>query len=180
MPKIKDLTGQVFTRLTVLGLSPWSKPPVRYVCRCSCGAITTVVGRNLVRGFTKSCGCLLAEHHTGEWAIGNQHARRHGMARTPEYKAWDSMRDRCSETPSTPKNKAHYFDRGIRVCEAWQHDFMAFYKHIGPRPGPGFSVDRIDNDRGYEPGNVRWATHSQQMENRRPFSLPQHFKKRAQ
>ena len=77
------------------------------------------------------------------------------------------MKQRCREAPGNPVHKVYYWDRGIRVCEAWQQDFMAFYEHIGPRPGPGFSVDRIDNDRGYEPGNVRWATEPQQRENKR-------------
>lgn len=89
----------------------------------------------------------------------------HGMYATPEYKHWIWMKNRCNTDP-------RYVSRNITVCEEWAGDFMAFYNHIGPKPvdGKRYTVDRIDNDRGYEPDNVRWATYSQQNTNRGEIS----------
>jgi hypothetical protein len=88
----------------------------------------------------------------------------HGMTGTSEHRAWLDMRKRCSN----PRNKKfkHYGGRGIAVCERWT-DFANFYADMGPRPGPGHSLDRINNDGNYEPGNCRWATWSQQRRNQR-------------
>lgn len=89
----------------------------------------------------------------------------HGMKRSPEWKAWVNARRRCTD-PSHPDWK-NYGGRGITMCAEWLASFAAFYAHIGPRPA-GLTLDRRDNDRGYEPGNVRWATRSEQTANRRP------------
>jgi hypothetical protein len=88
----------------------------------------------------------------------------HGQSRTPEYRAWMSMHDRCKR--ETHPAYANYGGRGITVCEEWS-SFVPFFEEIGPRPGDTYSVDRIDNERGYEPGNVRWATKREQVLNRR-------------
>jgi hypothetical protein len=90
----------------------------------------------------------------------------HGRTDTAEWQAWSNMRQRCNN-PDNPKWPL-YGGRGIQVCAEWQDDFPAFLAHVGPRPGPSYSIDRIDNERGYEPGNVRWATRSQQVRNSRP------------
>lgn len=89
----------------------------------------------------------------------------HGMYKTPEYTAWESMIRRCHS--SGWKRYADYGGRGIRVCDRWRSSFVAFYESIGPRPSALHSLDRIDNDGHYEPSNVRWATRAQQMRNRR-------------
>ena len=89
----------------------------------------------------------------------------HGYAGTPEYHAWYSMIDRC-----TNPNHIHYRDyggRGITVYEGWTQDPTPFIEYIGPRPSPQHSLDRKDNDKGYEPGNVHWATKSEQIKNQR-------------
>ena len=86
------------------------------------------------------------------------------MAGTPEHLAWINMNGRCKPTHERAKD---YFARGITVCAEWRSDFLAFYHHIGPRPTPDHSLDRINNDGNYEPGNVRWATRSQQTSNAR-------------
>jgi len=102
---------------------------------------------------------------------GETHSR-HGFARRKEnggkadvYNIWHLMRARC-QSPRA----AHYQDyggRGITVCERWDADFAAFYADVGPRPSRNHSIDRINNDGNYEPGNVRWATASEQARNRR-------------
>ncbi len=93
----------------------------------------------------------------------------HGAARdgrrTPEYKAWGSMKDRC-ENPRCPAWK-WYGARGIRIDEGWRKSFGAFIADVGPRPSSKHSLDRINNDGHYEPGNVRWATWTEQLRNRR-------------
>jgi hypothetical protein len=89
----------------------------------------------------------------------------HGMTHTPEYQAWRSMKRRCY----SPRDKgyADYGGRGITVCPEWLHDFQAFYDHVGPRPTSQHSIDRIDNNEGYRPGNVKWSTQSGQNWNQR-------------
>lgn len=95
---------------------------------------------------------------------GTRYNRKHGLYRSPEYAAWRDMRSRC-QRESHPFFK-DYGGRGIKVCDRWQ-DFAAFYADVGPRPGRGYSLDRIENDKGYEPGNVRWATPTTQGQNTR-------------
>jgi hypothetical protein len=89
---------------------------------------------------------------------------KHGGRNTPEYRSWHSMRDRC--LCKTNRAYPDYGGRGITVCARW-NDFAKFIADMGQRPSLEHSIDRIDNDRGYEPGNCRWATRSQQQRNRR-------------
>jgi hypothetical protein len=92
----------------------------------------------------------------------------HGRSKTAEYLVWKSMRYRCSD----PSNKSwnRYGGKGIVVCEAWREDFPAFFAHVGPRPTPKHTIDRFPNRNGnYEPGNVRWATRSEQELNKDPY-----------
>jgi len=87
----------------------------------------------------------------------------------PEYKVWENMRRRTS-AKAKPKDRANYFERGIGVCERWQV-FELFLEDAGRRPSERHSLDRIDNNKGYEPGNVRWATVYEQVRNRRVTKL---------
>lgn len=93
---------------------------------------------------------------------------KHGGVATPEYRSWSMMKVRCMN----PKSRArqNYGGRGITVCERW-FDFANFYADMGPRPSPEHSLDRIDNSKGYELGNCRWATDSEQGRNKRNNSM---------
>lgn len=107
---------------------------------------------NLLSGGSRSCGCLRKELIEGRTVLVDGCPR----AQLPEYGVWSAMIQRC-RNPARGAY-ARYGGRGIRVCERWRNSFDAFYADVGPRPVPGLQLDRIDNSRGYEPGNVRWAT----------------------
>jgi hypothetical protein len=167
-----DVTGQRFFRLVAIERVAESPPSWR--CRCDCGGEKVVAGRNLRSGGVKSCGCWNRE--TGVIAgrvNGKVNTLRHGHTRngrpTPEYTCWQNMWARC-RNPKNPKY-ADYGGRGIKVCDRWR-DYAAFLADMGPQPPPlgwglSWSVDRIDNDGNYEPGNCRWATPRDQRHNRR-------------
>lgn len=147
-----------YGRLVVLmcrsGQSPHYKRQA-YV-RCDCGVKKWVNVANLKKGTTKSCGCRMRQ-------INRERMTSHGKARTPTYYVWKSMLARCNN-PKQP-SYADYGGRGIKVCTRW-HQFENFLEDMGEVP-EGFSLDRVDNDRGYSLGNCRWATRSEQSCNRR-------------
>lgn len=149
---IRDLTGQRFHRLVVLGFHERSAIARDSLWRvqCDCSAEKIVSRGKLVSGHTKSCGCL---------------RKPHGMFGTPEYKAWVSMIQRCIN----PKTRGweRYGGRGITVCREWAENFQVFFQYVGPRPTARHSLDRFPNpDGNYEPGNVRWATPQEQGRNK--------------
>lgn len=152
-----DLTGRRFGRLVALRYIRGVNG-AKWECECDCGNITIPTRNVLVRGTTTSCGCFAKENVTRQMT-------KHGMSYTKEYKAWCGMIERC-EGSEREVYVRRYQERGIAVCDEWRHDFQAFLDHIGPAPSRRHSVDRIKNDRGYEPGNVRWATAKEQANNR--------------
>jgi len=157
---LKDITGQRFGRLTVVSRLPNSKDRrTRWKCVCDCGNQTIARGEALKCAHTRSCGCLHRRSH-GE-------ASKRNRKPTVEYAAWSGMIRRC-----TNKNDQRwhcYGGRGIKVCDRWRNSYSNFLSDVGRRPSDRHSLDRINVDGDYEPGNVRWATSKEQHHNRRPF-----------
>jgi|SRR5579859_252663 len=137
--------------------------------QCDCGTEYEAMLHNLLKAQapTRSCGCWRREQAATGWAsAGTRATTIHGLTRHPLHMTWRKMLDRCEN----PQHLAYhrYGGRGIAVCERW-HDVRLFIEDIGRLLGPrpdGMSLDRIDNDGDYEPGNVRWATAKEQAANR--------------
>jgi len=157
MPKLIDLTGQRFARLTVLRRGVTRGPRVHWHCRCDCGVEKDVSGVDMRQGKVKSCGCWRVED------IGNRR-RTHGMSSTRTFKCWQGMMRRCYEPAR--RDFQHYGGRGIRVCDRWREAFENFLADMGEMP-VGMSLDRQDHDGDYSPGNCRWINQIAQIENRR-------------
>lgn len=153
MKVVQDLTGQRFGRLLVIARAPHLHQRKAWLCCCDCGVERAFGENNLVRGLSASCGCLRIEATT-----------KHGQCRSPEYLTWCSMHNRCSRPGNA--RYAEYGGRGIAVCERWR-DFADFLSDMGSKPGPGHSIERIDNNVGYTPENCRWATATDQQRHKR-------------
>lgn len=159
--RLVDIAGLKFGRLLVIkrdgfhNFPSGQKRPL-WLCRCDCGKEVKVLARNLITGNTTSCGCLALETRT-----------THNKWGTRVYRSWDHMIQRCTNPNST--GYEYWGGRGITVYEEWK-SFDKFYEYVSKLPHcgeEGRSIDRINNDGNYEPGNVRWATKSEQNANKR-------------
>lgn len=153
--------GAVFGRLIVESEATSLGRYRAFNVRCVCGIRAVVRLENLRSGRTRSCGCL---HREELAARATTHGHTKGGKATPEFIAWCDMRRRCEDP--TREGYENYGGRGIVVCERWR-DFEAFIADVGLRPDPTLSLDRIDNDGNYQPGNVRWTDRSTQNSNQR-------------
>lgn len=148
-----DLYGKKFGKLTVLDFIGNS----RWRCACDCGGESIVMTANLNRGNTTSCGCIRN-------VSSSKRATKHGLFGTKVHRCWMNIKRRCLE-PTYPSYK-DYGAKGIKIYEPWAKDVTKFVEYIGHAPSEEHSIDRIDNSKGYEPGNIRWATKWEQANNK--------------
>lgn len=137
----------------------------QWLVRCECGTEKETYQFSLLSGGSQSCGCLKRDK-----IIARQ--TTHGMSKTSEFQIWFQMKERCLN-PKHPEY-VNYGLRGIGVFGDWIESFQCWLSHIGQRPSKKHSLDRIDNSRGYEPGNVRWATQKEQTRNMRRNVIVEH------
>lgn len=159
----RDLKNKVFGRLTVLQLDTSTKSRrSNWICLCECGAQKVIPARGLIRGTSKSCGCLLKE---SQQKI-REKAFTHRLSKTPVYRLWKGLRQRCFNPNSLAFH--NYGGRGITLCEEWKNSAESFCEWaLENGYQSGLSIDRIDVDGNYEPNNCRFVDRSVQNNNRR-------------
>ncbi len=154
--------GQVYGRLTLVRRLESVRNNSVWECVCECGSVIPVLGFCLGNGNTRSCGCLRDD-------MAGSQRRTHGQSRiggrqNPTYMSWHCMINRCYNPHD--KSFGHYNGRGITVCDEWRYSFPAFVRDMGERPA-GKTIERLNNDAGYSPGNCVWAGAIAQSSNKR-------------
>lgn len=177
--KIKDLTGQRFRRLLVIEDSgkrnKWGKAMWR--CKCDCGNMVTIYSGSLSSGHTKSCGCLNREMASIRCRARNNNLK-HGDARqgriTKLYGVWTGMKERCSNSLGWAYK--YYGGKGISICDEWKEYTPFKIWALNNGYDIGLTIDRIDNNDNYRPGNCQWIT---QAENTIKDHLGKRYEKRG-
>ena len=153
----KFIKGMKFNRLTIIGRGGSHKDgSILWKCQCDCGNIHFVVSTHLKNGSIKSCGCLVKE-------TAAKLKTTHGMSNSITYNSWRGLLKRCD--PNNKEYSFRYSNNGIFVCKEW-HTFEGFIKDMGERPSKYYTIDRINNNKGYFKGNCRWATAKEQCNNK--------------
>ena len=160
MSKVIDLTGNKFGEWTVLERAESKKNRTMWLCKCECGCgtIRPVSSSNLRGGKTKSCGRI-----TGNPNFAPK--TKHGASREPWYPNWMSMVRRMTN-PKEPAYQKYVLENGLTIEDDFVKDPWAFIEEIGEYPGKGYTVDRIDNEKGYLRGNIRWLSKGDQNKNK--------------
>jgi hypothetical protein len=165
--RFKDISGMRFGRLLVKHVSHRNlslKDAVYFwLVVCDCGKETRVSGRDLRSGHTTSCGCKKQE------ILSERLATIRRVTDRLTYSSYNAMKSRCYNANTV--SYANCMGRGITVCDRWKESFWNFLEDMGPRPGKEYSLDRINNDENYCPENCRWATRTEQNNNRRPRKI---------
>lgn len=172
--QVRDLGGQTFGMWRVLRYSHHSARSKAYwLCRCRCGAEKANEAYTLTSGRSRACRKCSAQQFAAPKIIASKNG--HGQSKSDLYRLWQAMKTRCYNS-KWEKTFKYHGARGITVAEVWRDDFKAFAAYVaerlGERPSAKHSIDRINNDGNYEPGNIRWATQAEQNANKRKPCAP--------
>lgn len=162
------MINERFGAWRVLELVNRKRNGATYRCRCDCGTERVVSASNLTSGRSLSCGCQKSAR-VSEARTEHGHAQGRGRTASPTYRSWASMIQRCTNPRSA--SYPNYGGRGITVCPQWLASFEQFLADMGEKPRKGMSIERVDSNRSYEPGNCIWADVRQQNRNRRSTQL---------